>query len=203
MALCMATLAIAEACSSQPPSPTPGPPEPWIACRSLPDDRCASVLAELPEHLPEGAVAHSIAISERLCDGPCLGLGPGGWLGHVAVEFLDGREPTTLLLEADAEAIAWEVVPTFYVRLFPTSAPLIGGATEMDLGHCGLESGIDVDGSFWDPVGAVDVNHADAINGASARFTLTSSQTARLETSGGLHVDLGRHTGPTYLLACD
>jgi hypothetical protein len=149
-------------------------------------------------------LAQYVVVSERLCDGPCFppGAPAGAWLGHVKVEFLDGREATTFLLEVLPATIEWEAIPTFFVRVLPTSAKLAHQAVDLTLGHCGLESGIDVDGSFWDPVGMVDLNHPDAINAAEARFTLISPSTARLETAGGLVIGLARHTGAKYLPGC-
>jgi hypothetical protein len=120
----------------------------------------------------------------------------------VFVEFLDGREPAIFLTEAGPNAIDWEPVPTVFFRAVPASPRLNGLATHFTLGHCGLDSGIDVEGSFWDPVGVLDREHPDAINAAEATFTLSSPLTARLVTAGGLVVDLHRHVGPKYLPLC-
>ena len=48
------------------------------------------------------------------------------------------------------------VIGAFGVLLGPTSqGPVTAGARPFSLGHCGLWSGIDVGGSWWDPVGQV------------------------------------------------
>ena len=52
-----------------------------------------------------------------------------------------------------------------------TAGQLAGGPIPYSLGHCGLMSGVDVDGSWWDPVGFVDIDHPDAINAADGTFT--------------------------------
>jgi hypothetical protein len=157
------------------------------------------VVAALPDQLPEGAASQYIAISERLCDGPCPGAEQGAWQSHVFVEFVDGREPTTLLIEASPNILSWEPVPTVYFRAVASSARLNAMSSPFSLGHCGLSSGIDIDGSFWDPVGVLGLNHPDSINAAEGTFSLTSPVTARLATKGGLVVDVHRHTGPKYL----
>ena len=45
-----------------------------------------------------------------------------------------------------------------------TAGQLATDPIPYSLGHCGLMSGVDVDGSWWDPVGFVDIDHSDAIN---------------------------------------
>jgi hypothetical protein len=57
-----------------------------------------------------------------------------------------------------------------------SSAPGIGaGPIPLTLGHCGIFSGIDLGGSWWDPVGPVDIDHGDAINAATGVVTATAA----------------------------
>jgi hypothetical protein len=198
----IASLVLA-ACSTEPSSPSaPAAPPLATACRSVDAARCARVLTALPEQLPATAIPQYVVVSESFCDGPCPGAGPGDWRGHVVVEYVDGREPSNWTIDVGQDAIAWEPVPTFMVKVSPASPPIAGGVVALSLGHCGLNSGIDVDRSYWDPVGAIDMNHSDAINAAEAVFTLSSPVTAQLVTDGGLVVFLRRHTGPKYLPGC-
>ena len=70
------------------------------------------------------------------------------------------------------------------------------------IGHCGLSSPIDVDGSLWDPIGAIDGSHPAAINAAAGQFTLAGEATARFETDTGFAVNLLRREGPKAFRLC-
>jgi hypothetical protein len=122
--------------------------------------------------------------------------------GHITIEFA-GREPK--LLSAEVANGVVDLAPRgdpFLIAVTPASARLTGISAPYELQHCGIFSGIDVDGSFWDPVGVVDAENNDAINGADGIFTLTSRGTATLRTRGGLSLDLIRHQGVKHLAAC-
>ena len=201
----MLAVMVAAACGDQVPSIAPSAPIGPIvssACVGLDAVRCELLQTAVLDQLPGGAAPQYIVASERLCDGPCPGAAEGIWLGHVFVELLDGREPAIFLTEAGPNGIDWEPVPTALFRAIPDSPRLNALSTRFTLGHCGLESGVDVDSSFWDPLGALNREHPDAINAAESTFTLSSPVTARLVTDGGLVVDLHRHTGPKYLPGC-
>jgi len=196
--------AVLSACGSDGPSPDPqsgitgATMECWVADHGR-CDPAARALALRPEI---GGAPQHITVSERFCDGPCPGFGPADWSGHVLVEYLADREPANLVFEVIEGAFTWEVIPTVMHRAVPRSTPRGLGPIDIELGHCGLGSGIDIEGSFWDPVGIVDIAHPDAVNAAEARFTLTGPRTARLETRGGLSLNLVRHIGPKYLMLC-
>ena len=63
-------------------------------------------------------------------------------------------------------------------------------------------SGVDVDGSWWDPVGFVDIDHGDAINAASGTFTPVDANHARFTTDDGFSVYLVRRFGNKHLPMC-
>lgn len=144
-----------------------------------------------------------MAVSKRFCDGPCPGAERGAWLGHLVVEFSDGKEPETILIAVDGDTVDWEPIESVLVRVTPRSPRLSGPTIDFTLGHCGLGSGIDIDGSFWDPVGLIDANSQDLINSAGATFTLISPVTASIRTEGGAVVQLSRHQGPKFMALCD
>jgi hypothetical protein len=124
--------------------------------------------------------------------------------GQVVIEFVDGSLPLVVgIRAADARIEATVEAETFFVLVRPESGPVGGPIVATELGHCGVGSGIDVDGSFWNPVGVVDADHADYINAAPATFRLVTPGTAALETGGGLRLDLVRHPGPKQLELCD
>lgn len=172
------------------------------ACVGLLVAQCERALSVLPDKLL-GATPSYVIVAARLCDGPCPGADRGVWRGHLTVEFRQERKPQTIQIEVDGDAIEWRPIESVLVEVTPQSPRLTAPTTELTLGHCGLGSGIDVDGSFWDPVGQIDPDALDLVNSANARFTLTSPDTAVLATEGGAVVQLVRHTGRKHLFGCD
>ncbi len=71
------------------------------------------------------------------------------------------------------------------------------------LGHCGLDSPIDVDGALWDPVGAIDADATEAINAADGEFRRTGPTMAEFVTATGFRVALVRHEGRKSIPLCD
>ncbi len=89
------------------------------------------------------------------------------------------------------------------VSLPPTSkAPLPGAPTSHSLGHCGLWSGVDLGGSWWDPDGPIDADHRDAINAAEGTIAFIDPDHALFTSRGGLTVSLLRHRGEKFLPFC-
>jgi hypothetical protein len=80
--------------------------------------------------------------------------------------------------------------------------PLIAGAQSFELGHCGLWSGIDLGGNWWDPVGLVDSDHPDAINSAKGTIVVIDPNHATFVSQGGLTVQLLRRNGVKFLPGC-
>ena len=91
----------------------------------------------------------------------------------------------------------------FGIAVAPSSTPpLTIGPQPLALGHCGLWSGIDVGGTWWDPVGAVDADHPDAINSAEGTLNVLDPDHAVYTSRGGLTVQLVRRQGDKYLPPC-
>jgi hypothetical protein len=95
--------------------------------------------------------------------------------------------------------------------LAPASAPIEPAtAYRFSLGHCGLHSPIDVDGSFWDPIDGLTAGGAplelgsdpEMIN-ATAGFFVVIGDEARFRTETGSVVRLERHDGPKEFPGCD
>lgn len=154
-------------------------------------------LAWLPTAGPPATYVH---VSPIECDtGQCRAL------SSVSIEFA-GAQPRVVSVSL-VEGKAADVTPVDLfdstVAVQPSSLRLAASVVPFSLGHCGIWSGIDVDGSFWDPVGFVNSAHPDVINSAPGTFALTSATTATLRTNGGLTVQLARHPGPKYLQGCD
>ena len=92
---------------------------------------------------------------------------------------------------------------TLGVQLLPTTRPPVpGGPQPFTLGHCGLWSGIDHGGSWWDPVGLVDYDHGDAINAAEGTIAPVGQDRAVFTSGNGFVVQLVRRTGPKFLPLC-
>jgi hypothetical protein len=91
----------------------------------------------------------------------------------------------------------------FGVSLPPQSKPPVpAGPQSYTLGHCGLWSGVDFGGSWWDPVGSVDSDHGDSINSADGTVVLVGPDRALFTSKAGLAVQLARHAGEKYLALC-
>jgi hypothetical protein len=123
--------------------------------------------------------------------------------GQVVFERSNG-EPILILMSAATANIAISPGDFFGVAVAPTSTSGQLGPEPMaySLGHCGLMSGIDIDGSWWDPVGFVNVDHPDAINAANGTFTPHDPNHATFVSDGGLEVSLVRRVGEKQLPGC-
>ncbi len=125
--------------------------------------------------------------------------------GQVVFERSNG-EPVLISISAAADDGTMATSPGefFGVAVAPSSTAGQLGAQPIpySLGHCGLGSGVDVDGSWWDPVGFVDVDHSDAINAASGTFAPSDPNHATFTSVGGFRVNVVRRVGDKYLPMC-
>jgi hypothetical protein len=194
--------------SAPSPSPQPSPVSEGsfpTACLNLDPRDCGRVRDLVLATLPTGGPTISfVEVGPFACPvDPCPETVDARPTGRIMVEYADGSEPTTLDVSVQAgELTTRPAEEVLLVDVLPSSQRLDGTEASIELGHCGLLSGIDVDGSYWDPVGYVDMQHPDAINAAEATFTMTTPATARLETAGGLGLDLIRRSGSKRLPLC-
>lgn len=87
----------------------------------------------------------------------------------------------------------------------------IGVARNFPLGHCGLASPIDVDGSIWDPISGhngvggplTEDQMGELINSTPTVMELTDPNAADLRTPRGAVIKLARHDGPRPYFLCD
>ncbi len=124
--------------------------------------------------------------------------------GDVTVE--SAGVPATGFHVTAAAAGPLEVEPQeiFGIVLEPTTAKAaMSGAQSFTLGHCGLWSGIDLGGSWWDPVGPIDWDHGDAINSAEGTIAFNDPDHATFTSKGGLTVQVQRRDGGKHLPFCD
>ena len=142
-------------------------------------------------------------------------IGPFGCAaGEACPTTLDARPEGDVTVESGGGAVSFHVKSdggvleavrqeAFGVSLPPTTTPpLPAGLRPFALGHCGLWSGVDVGGTWWDPIGFVDSDHGDAINAADGTILLVGPDRMRFTSKGGLAVQLVRHAGPKYLPLC-
>ena len=93
----------------------------------------------------------------------------------------------------------------------PSGELTLGEARNYLLGHCGLISPIDIDGSLWDPIGGhngaggplTEDQQGDLINATPTTVVLIDAQTMEMLTSHGALVTLTRHDGPRRYFLCD
>jgi hypothetical protein len=195
----LSVLAALTSCGGPTPSPSSGTGPP-VGCFGVELEACRTAAAAAVEWLPAGRApvtyiqAGSVECDQDQCQ------------GRVLITLESGAERRLVTVDV-VGGIAGEVTPVEAfdsgIRVEPTSPRLAASLVPFDLGHCGISSGIDVDGSFWDPVGFVNAAHPDTINSAPGTFVLTSPTTATLRTNGGLTVQLVRHQGSKFLPGCD
>jgi hypothetical protein len=105
---------------------------------------------------------------------------------------------------AAPEAIANQPViargGTFTLLPISPTGATVGTAYGYDMPHCGINSPIDVDGSFWDAIGVA----ADSVefDGHPGTFRLTSPDEALFTGSDGPVLSLIRHTGAKAFRGC-
>jgi hypothetical protein len=124
--------------------------------------------------------------------------------GDVLVEFA-GVPAVTIHLTAAADGSVRAMPAETYGIIVPPASGRLAGRAPMPftLGHCGLYSGIDVDGAWWDPIGAIDAENRDAVNAAEGMLAFVDPGHATFVSRGGLTVNLLRRSGPKHLPFCD
>ncbi len=174
------------------------------ACIGLGADDCRRVVAEVGEIVPVGTAARYVQVGPFGCpDGqPCATSLADRQQGDITIEAGAGALSYHVTAADDAQ-LTFAQQDAFGVLVGPSSQPPVSaGARPYALGHCGLWSGIDVAGSWWDPVGPIDGDHPDAINAAEGTLNLLDPERAMFTSKGGLTVQLVRRDGEKYLPLC-
>jgi hypothetical protein len=194
--------AVVAGCGSQVPSDSPPATGLFpLACVGVVDSDCRALAEQATAGMMGTPDQPSyVAVGPGTCSEPCP---PGAVEGVLRVEYASDRRPDMFEFSVFGGHTSVTLIDSVHSRMEPTSGRALGQELRIQLGHCGFNSGIDVDGSHWDPVGAIDPDHPDALNSAGATFSFTSPNTATLRTEGGLVVRLVRHVGPKWLPGCD
>jgi hypothetical protein len=98
-------------------------------------------------------------------------------------------------------------------QVHPTSAPgrEPGVIFPLSLGHCGLGSPVDVDGSLWAPIGANDARGGpidtpeeagELVNATSGEAVIVGANRMDFRTPSGIVVVFTRHDGPRGYPGC-
>ena len=150
---------------------------------------------------------------------------------HALPLLLVGALAACSAVAASPEPPSFDTISTDGARDLPPSGPFVDGrpgesggiildpistsiepaiAYRFSLGHCGLFSPIDVDGSFWDPVegrtatGArLDLDGDPEMIKATAGFFVVIGDEARFRTETGTVLELRRHDGQKEFPGCD
>ena len=203
------------AATPQPATPTPAPSEGAsldgvpIACYGLGPDDCRRVAEQAASALP-AATRNAPIVYLQVGPFGC----PGGERcpttlaarpeGDVTFEFAGGPAAGFHVKAPAGGALEIEPQEIFGIVLEPTTpTAAMTGAQPFTLGHCGLWSGIDLGGSWWDPVGPIDWNHPDTINSAEGTIAFNDPDHATFTSKGGLTVQLERRDGGKHFPFCD
>jgi hypothetical protein len=123
-----------------------------------------------------------------------------------------GTPPPVLPLPANLTGIPTDEEFTANIAPHTPAGELnVGESGNFQLGHCGLMSPIDIDGSLWDPIGyhlpnggqLTDVQEGELINSTPTVVRLAAADTLELLTPSGMTVVLNRHDGPRDYFLCD
>jgi hypothetical protein len=123
-----------------------------------------------------------------------------------------GSAPPLLPLPANVAGIPGAEDATTEVTAHSPDDELdVGEWSDFTLGHCGLGSPIDVDGSLWDPVGYRTVSgralsegqQGELVNSTDVVLLLVTENRLEMDTPGGAAVELSRHDGPRRYFLCD
>ena len=93
----------------------------------------------------------------------------------------------------------------------PAGTVPLGVPQQLQLGHCGLYSPLDFDGSLWDAAYGDDgsggplseAQLGELINETTVELVLVDSETAQLVTPRGARILLVRHEGSRAYALCD
>jgi hypothetical protein len=206
-------------CQSAPPSPTPSvavtepaPGESLISaelargCWGIREPDCGRAVVatfDAPADFETHSYGYATVEFSECPDNHCPEGFVPGVIVHVLLEPTDGSAPIEALVRSEDGGLVAEAQETgAYFGVEPRSGPTgLNEPFAFTLGHCGIWSGIDADGSFWDPIGQVDRENPDTINSAAGVMVISTEESATLQTAR-LRLELVRHQGLKYLPAC-
>ncbi len=201
--------------SSASPSPSPSPSASPLS--GVPDDLLTACLTLGPQDCERARAFAATTLAAGDLPVRYVQVGPFGCAtgdrcpptllarpeGDVILEFGDGQGITVHLKVAPDGTFEATREPAMGVSVEPASVD--GGETgpiQYSLGHCGIFSGIDLDGAWWDPVGSVAMDSGEAVNATPGVLTFTDKDHATFTTPTGFSLQLIRRDGPKLLALC-
>jgi hypothetical protein len=175
------------------------------ACINLGPEDCRRIVAEIAPLVPLGPAPIYLQVGPFGCveGGGCARTLAARPQGDVTIEAGSGAFSFHITAAAGGGKLTVERQDAFLISVESQSQPPVTpGPRQFTLGHCGLWSGIDAGGSWWDPIGTVDGDHPDAINSAEGTLAILDQDRASFTSNGGLTVQLVRRDGPKGLPGC-
>jgi hypothetical protein len=175
------------------------------ACVNLGMDDCRRIVAEVAELVPGGIAPIYLQVGPFGCveGGGCARTLAARPEGDVTIEAAGGAVSYHITAAAGRGNLTIERQDAFLISVEPQSQPPVTpGPRRFTLGHCGLWSGIEVGGSWWDPIGIIDGDHQDAINAAEGTLAILDLDRATFTSDSGFTVRLVRRDGPKGLPGC-
>ena len=189
------------------PGPTEASPSvvERLACLSVEAGQCADIAEAIAERYRDVGVVALLTVGSFCQRNPCDLMRLPQPSGYILVELTGPPriEGVSLEVAPGGEITLADSVPQPAAIIQPASPRDGPGPSAIDLGHCGLQSPIDYDGSLWDPVGEIDGNAPEAIGAAQGQIVLVAGERARFQSIGGFTVDLLRRIGPKAYVMCD
>ena len=202
----LAALALA-ACSTPEPSPTSIEPVDHsysLACLSIPQLECETIASKLIVWIAEPGNVVAITIVAFACE--AVRCAPGfdaRRRGEATLELTDPSRMRMVGISTARGVLDFVADPDMAAaKLDPHSGPAAAQNMAFALGHCGLSSPIDFDGSLWDPIGQIDGDAPEAINAVSGTIIFLAPRAARFVTDAGFRVDLVRRGGSKLYRLC-
>ncbi len=175
------------------------------ACINLGMDDCRRITAEVAALIPAGTAPTYVQVGPFGCPegGGCARSLVARPQGDVTIEAGPGAISYHVTAAMGGGNLTIERQDSFLMPLEPTSQPPVTpGVRRFTLGHCGLWSGIDVGGSWWDPIGMIDGDHQSAINSADGTLAILDLDRATFTSDTGFTVQLVRRDGPKGFPGC-
>jgi hypothetical protein len=205
--LLLGALALLVACGpvQESPRPSAAGTGPIVACMALPSAECEPLARDVLNVVSQDApqiVRIEVGPVEKAAQ-PLQRSLVGAESVIIVLEFAE-TSPTWLEIDPRTRPPAiLRTQPSRIEPATPVSAPLgDAGMQPLLLGTCGLASGIDFDGSWWDPIGEIDAYAPESSGPARGGITLMTANTAIFETESGFRINLVRHLGPKWVAGC-
>ena len=175
------------------------------ACINLGPEDCRRIVAEIAELIPAGPAPIYLQVGPFGCveGGGCARTLAARPQGDVTIEAGSGAFSFHVTAAAGGGKLTIERQDALLISVEPQSLPPAApGPRPFTLGHCGLWSGIDAGGSWWDPIGTIDGDHPAAINSADGTLVILDQDRATFTSKTGFTVQLVRRDGPKGLPGC-